>query len=668
MALAETSSYADLYDLMPDSLQDEYAGYLNMFDSESPYAPAALRDMLLNAGGDTPKVFLYLTSLPSPVIKVAHRVSRYAPALGAPTDWDDSVFAFGSDVGPGNQVTLVNFPAGEAFGRTAHVRVPTMAGFTAAWSANEGADCVGPYQDNDPDTEMVRTRFFAPVPKEYASVVIRRGRFTPEELWTELGALILADNRGQMCAPLLKWIRIAGTYSGPSEAPGDAPMPPTNTVVPLTAPLSDAQLQLRLWGWLTADLPALAHRTGTTTGAMTATLDAMRAEFARQREDASAARVASKLPKTMSAKYPEASDGLRRLCEVASDEDLPPFWRTYATLSKKEGIFALSQALDQRAANDGSAGHAPIATPALFERISQFSFGTRDVDNLTAGLSPFLVCTGLNQDAAHARDQAVIYQLVYAGSAAPTLDQLRQLVSSAPSMPATMLGLMVTFKGYSVLLDVILGVEHRLSVAFRSFVSTWEKVMLDVEVAFGGQIGAVVPLFLRFVQLSCIQFFNAAVLLGTVASLPPLGQLITCVQYRNWQSLPPLPGHYFQPAPPAAPPGGGAPVLPAPSQQRRPPGSPAGTPAGTQVSVTNVRPDRALMSRFERCNTALRTLTSHESAVPLPMNEANTSQLCLSYCLRGSCFSGCQRTTTHRLLTSSEKATVDAWLTRVGVE
>ena len=292
------------------------------------------------------------------------------------------------------------------------------------------------------------------------------------------------------------------------------------------------------------------------------------------------------------------------------------------------------------------------------------------MENLTAGLSPFLVCTGLSQDAAAARDQSVVYQLVHAGSAAPTLDQLRQLVTSAPSMPRSMLGLMVTFQSHSVLIDVLFGVNHRHAVAYRNWLREWEQVMLDVEVHFEGQIGTVIPLFLRFVQLSCLQYYNIAARLGAGATLPNLSQLINTVQFRNWQALPPLPRQYFAPpaggalpapvAPPAV-----APVAPSP----RPPAvPPPNRPAVAQEQVTNVRPDRDLMARFERNNAPLRQLTTHASAAPLPMDAANACQICLSYHLRGSCYSACRRTSTHRMLTDPEKESIRAFLGRVGVE
>ena len=167
--------------------------------------------------------------------------------------------------------------------------------------------------------------------------------------------------------------------------------------------------------------------------------------------------------------------------------------------------------------------------------------------------------------------------------------------------------------------------------------------MLNVEGSFGDQIRAWIPRFLRFVQLAMIQYFNAALVRGASTSLPPLHQLITHIEYRNWQALPPLPTSYVQtpPAPSAPPASGGG----APRGNQAPVWDAA--PAPASAAVVNIQPDRALMSRFERGNITLRVLTSHAAASPLPTTYGGATQLCLSHALRGICNSNCRRASTH---------------------
>lgn len=671
MSLADVTTYVDMYDMMPDPLGGNYAPFLDDFSSESNVQPATLRDRIVNAGMDTPKVLLYATEdtvTGLPVIKIAHRVTKFAPGLGATSAWDNRIFAFVSDVGPGNQISTIEMPA-SPFARTAEVRVPTLGTTDAAWAANAGGDCLGPFVDAvTADTEMLRTRQFMPVPKEYASTVLRRGTYTPQELWMELGGLLQADNRAVSCAPLLSFIRVCGCYADPADEPA-APLPPITCIPGLVAPTADAQLQVRMWEWLCSDLPALATRTGSAAGAMAATLIALKDEFVTTRQDAATARENAKLPKTMSQRYPQVAGGLLRICEVATNPELPPFWHVFANCSKKEGMFALNHALEQRAREDGSAGQAPVVTAALYERVSQFTFGCRNLDDIVGGLSPFLVCSGLSANAAAAREQAYVYQMVHAGNASPTLDQLRQLVGSAPEMVNTSLSLVMMYRCYSVLLDVVFGVPHRWSTYFRQWCRSWEQTILDIEQHFRESIGQVIPLFARSLQLLVITYYNNATMLGAGATLPDLGSMTTLVQMRNWHALPTLPEQYFQPAPqqPAPQP----PVAPGPQGRNNQQGGGGrgggAPPARRQEQVQNVRPDRELQARFERSNRVLRDITSHANAAPLPMDEANGCQLCLSYCLRGACNNLCTRAATHRLLTAPEKASVEALLGRLDI-
>ena len=462
------------------------------------------------------------------------------------------------------------------------------------------------------------------------------------------------------CAPLLKWIRVASTLT-PSNSGAS---PPAVVVDPLEVPIADEWLNCCVWSWVSSDLPALAARTGSAASVMSDSLVAMTMEFTKQRKEAAATRVAAKAPKTMAEKYPEATDGLCRICEVTTHLELPPFWAVFASCNKKEGLFALQQALDLRGSQSGSVGQVPVASPVLFERISNFAFHSRNVDDLTSGLSPFLMCAGLGNEANMARNNASVYQMMYSGEAAPAIDQLLPLITAAPHMPWSMLGLLISLQGYSVLLDVLLGINHRVSVDFRAFLLSWQSLMLDVEGSFGDQIRAWIPRFLRFVQLAMLQYFNASLVRGINASLPPLHQLIAHVEYWNWQALPPLPASYLQ-TPPSPAIGGGAParpLAPLPAPPLAPP------PAPSSTAVTNIQPDRALMARFERGNVTLRVLTSHAAASPLPTADSSTTQLCLSHALRGACNSTCRRSSTHRPLTSTERSALESLLTRVGIE
>ena len=112
MAAANPTTYSQLYQQAPDAFGGQYAVFMDPFGAESGVAPATLRDTVLASTQVVPKVFVYLTELPTVMVRVVSRVTRVAPTMGMVTQWDNEAFAFTSDVGPGNQVSVVCFPTG----------------------------------------------------------------------------------------------------------------------------------------------------------------------------------------------------------------------------------------------------------------------------------------------------------------------------------------------------------------------------------------------------------------------------------------------------------------------------------------------------------------------------------------------------------------------------
>jgi hypothetical protein len=427
--------YRDWYQGMPDSFAGQYQQLMAVFSPENDTAPATLRDTVLNSGSEIPKVFAALTrSGPNdaPRIAILHRPTKYSPALAQPTAWDDQAFAFASDVGPGNQVSLVSWPP-DPFVRSGFARVPTTERLTALWQgAGPGVVCFGPFADDAAETTNLRARRMAPIPHAYVGITLGR-LFTPQEFWTEVIHQILTDGRGDQCQVLVAWARAACTWQT-APAAGTEGVCLLNAVT-LNTPVADTRLQAKVWDWLTSDLPALNRAEGSINEQLVAQTAALREEFSLQRTEAATARAAQKAPKTVSEKYPEASGTLMRICETPLEENLPPFWRLYPNLQKKEVFSALTMAVTNRANADDSSNRAPAITPEIIERISSFRFGAHDVDDLTGGLSPFLMVAGTPDEQAEARERSRVYSMVHAGNAAPTLDQLTNLVTNAPRSP-----------------------------------------------------------------------------------------------------------------------------------------------------------------------------------------------------------------------------------------
>jgi hypothetical protein len=275
------TTYAQLYQHGPDLLQGQYSNFLAPFDPESGIQPAALRDVVIRAEQAVPKVYAYIVALPNPTVRIISRVTHVNATLGMQSPLDNETYAFASDIGPGNQVAVVYFPTGQAgavvtdapFTIGPLTTVPTLDHMGPAFTTAAGADCVGPYNLGDPNTEQIRARRLVPIPQRYAARVLGRD-FTPEEFWNTVATDIIADNNEVSCAVVLNWARVAATYRpGPPPAPPAAgagavvaappvgPLAPGICITNLQPPMNDPHLQQKVWSFISTDLPALVVNT-----------------------------------------------------------------------------------------------------------------------------------------------------------------------------------------------------------------------------------------------------------------------------------------------------------------------------------------------------------------------------------------------------------------------
>ena len=89
---------------------------------------------------------------------------------------------------------------------------------------------------------------------------------------------------------------------------------------------------------------------------------------------------------------------LTSMCEVGAQAYLLPFWQRMANCKKKEGINILQAMLHDWAETLGAFPHVPVVTLELYDAISEFWFGSTNMDDLLAGLNPFIISNGADAD------------------------------------------------------------------------------------------------------------------------------------------------------------------------------------------------------------------------------------------------------------------------------
>ena len=338
----------------------------------------------------------------------------------------------------------------------------------------------------------------------------------------------------------------------------------------------------------------------------------------------------------------------------------------------------IQAALDARAQMPDSTRVSPVVTPEIVEIAYRFTPGSPDVDDIVSGFTPFVFSIGSAEALTEARQRTIVYNHLQSGQVAPTLNQIRELVRTAPNMAHSLTALERCYQGYSTFLDVFLGQDQRAALDLRAFVDQFQGLKQELVDQFGSALPEVLPLFQRHTQVASIRYFNDATIHGANAPAPRFRSLIDIIHYKQWSHLIPLPNRYLvvprgvNPAPAAPLPPAFAPALPPAIAPAPPPvvaPGPARAPAAARSeSVTNPAPDAALLARFARTQRRLGDLAPRGSTT-VPLADNGTEPLCLSWHLRGECHSTCRRRTfSHRLLTPTEVSRLNSFLTQAGVE
>ena len=158
-------SYTDKYRLLPDPLGRSYAALYDDYDTTSGTTSVDLRDEFVASSEIAPKVLLYASTTPTGELFIGSlfRVTQYTPHPTEPAEWDQHAYAFSSDVEDGDFLDCVQFPE-NAFQRTTHQIVPTLAGMEGHWAAHPEVDILPVLAEGAADTKNLNTRFMVRVP------------------------------------------------------------------------------------------------------------------------------------------------------------------------------------------------------------------------------------------------------------------------------------------------------------------------------------------------------------------------------------------------------------------------------------------------------------------------------------------------------------------------
>ena len=693
-------TFRELFASMPDEYNGQYHGLLHEVRATPEVGADAVLNYAIQFPSElVPSVWLYQDHQRGHIqtLILPHAFPTIPGA--AQNRWSNTRLAFGSDVNYG-QIAPVNFPRAICE-ISARVRVPTVANMLPELGANPDRVILGPYREGAEDTEVITSRGIVPVPKQYIDLVLFRD-LPPRDAWMQLGEAIIADQRQEDCAILLNFLRAALVWPEPpapaappapvdieaqveqpeQPPPVDGPInaeardgrrpfyPPVVMAPVLLQPvIPDEPLHAHIWRRLLQYLPALgvpdtqAQASQQLLQSTIVLRDAMQVAADGQQVRAAPDAGASSFTKV----FPGMAPCLRKLCGAGDDDELLPlFWRTFAATGGKRNQCSpqLESLINQRALEPDSTQTQQVLGVRLYEGLQQFRVGTNSLEELTYGISPFLICPAGYHKAAAQRAATFLYTSIQGEGCVATLDNVKVLVTTTINVPDNFYQLVDFIGAYSIMIDVLTGPNEILAQEVRQHFHFWKFNVADVVAAISHEPKAVQSEFLvgvmRAIQLTVLRHINEKMNLNILRVSPPDFQHIEdAVHRRTFKNMPSLPAAYYSEVKPADRADAAAAAGLPPSAAT--PTAKSERTKGNMVTATGNQVNTAWQERLANSGKTILALKAL-GAKHLPASADKTTKICLSFHLKANCFDNCRCSSTHRKLSDAETKTMDAFV------
>jgi hypothetical protein len=330
------------------------------------------------------------------------------------------------------------------------------------------------------------------------------------------------------------------------------------------------------------------------------------------------------------------------LCHCADDAGLPPVHALLLKTRKAQQYGVLGSLFAQRAVASPvplTSAMAPIATPRLVDDVFRSYAPGNDGMTFGKGLSPFAVVCPCHEGIALLQQRVQQAQLVE-GGASVALGDAAALLSDNVLFPTQPYIAVEKLYGWSVILDVFLGVNHALSINVRTAVCAIGPLLQRLASHMGDTPGAGMELICRVMfdmQQDVFMYINQ-VQAGAAVLVPTFETLKGLVTTFRADSLSPLPGPWY--AMTSCPKGRSmaGPVAPvtAPAAAR--------TPASA-ATVVNAHVDRRLHNRYK--DSGHLSITAMIGGRTLTFPQHAGKPVCMAWALKGSCSSSCKRAAQH---------------------
>jgi hypothetical protein len=290
---------------------------------------------------------------------------------------------------------------------------------------------VGPFDDNNAGTEIVRTRRAMLLPTKYVPRVLDMG-LSPKDAWLRIQGSMEAHGEMLACAPLIDWLRVAMTRqvaNQPSRLATGHPAGP-----PMQAPAHMITLLGYHFQLVTHDIPAL-NTSQVTQGAQNIAqgLTALVSEQRLARQDDQTQRRAEK-KKSPSSFFGNDVLKLLRWCHVQDEELLPGICKQLVNApAKGQHCRVIQGAMEDTCKQLGFRNLNFQITTTVSKKIVGLEWVMHVLNDLSTGLHPFTVGYVTAKQAEAQRQRNCRRGMLYTNEVAPSLADTQALLSESKS-------------------------------------------------------------------------------------------------------------------------------------------------------------------------------------------------------------------------------------------
>ena len=447
---------ADLFgDPSRDPWSGQYQNLLAPFDIDinnnaTNMQPATVRENLTNSTNNLEPIALLLVH--DNAARVYLLPLRMTSTLGTqyPTHIDGNMFALDGDLHR-NCPLVVQLPDALFNQIQNQVLVPEVAHITAQLAADATIVRMGPYNQGDANTEVVRTRSVVTVPFSYVQLFMAAERMSPRTYFEQVYPQLVADGVEQQCLPLTRFFQVAITNDANNNSLLNVTALPTGSRSSHLLDRYDRLVRAH-FPQLDTNLQQLQNtQIATQIAGLTQAYQQGRLQDELRRQAKSNNPVTNWLGDRVTGK-------LLNYCVVTQETLLPPIWAQLANAKHSDRLPILQAAISQKKMELHQPHLQFGVTMPLLATITSMNWEMVDKDDISTGLQPFRFCA-TDEAAAMTHQQQV--QLLLTGTSASLEDTNRLLTSTKIVLP-TNINFSLYILRLRLLMQILLPDTHQL--------------------------------------------------------------------------------------------------------------------------------------------------------------------------------------------------------------